>query len=200
MKIEHICKPCKRTAVVTCISNLKGLGPGHTAVVVDGFVYTFERVLSGWFNVEKSGWLKIGTADYFKQNTARPVVIQELATSVNASLVFEYISLQDYDDADYGTSGVCSQEAIRAIRKGTKNPVSTDWASVDTPYVVAKAMRTAGLVQATYYLWPAETAPQGGSIVDQILNRAEIQLMTLAMQVHFPGVGRTNGPAVLNWH
>jgi hypothetical protein len=49
--ITHQCIPCRRTALITCVSNAGGLGPGHTCIVVDSFIYTFERVQGAWMNI-----------------------------------------------------------------------------------------------------------------------------------------------------
>lgn len=187
MKIEHVCIIAKRTAVITCVSNAGGLGPEHTAVIVDGFVYTFERFLAGWTSTARSGWVKMKTADYLDINTHRPLVIQELKPTVDPSLVYEYISVRDYDDADYLSSGVCSQEAMRAISKGAGRTIHTGAWIMNTPYAVARGVKNAGLVKEAYYVFPEE-----GQSVQQ-------SFVTIALRSNFGSVKKVHSPPVLTW-
>jgi len=185
--IQHRCMVCHNAALITCVSNAGGLGPGHTCVVIDKFVYTFERFLAGWVNMQSSGWVKIKTADYLKQNVHRPVIIQELSNSVNASSIYEYISMSDLNDADYLSSGVCSQQAIKAISAGLKTPISHS--IVNIPSAVYSVVKKSGYVKNTSYVFPDE-----GTGVRPAL-------AALNMWGSFPGANtnKTTNPNILRW-
>lgn len=187
MKIAHICKPCYNAAVLTCVTNAGGMGPGHTALIVDDYVYTFERFVAGWTSTAESGWVKIRSDAYFKKNTHRPVVVQELNFRVDPSLVYEYISLRDYDDADYLSSGVCSQEGLAAVNAGAQ--ANRDPSGFNTPYRVAYEVQRAGFVDDVYYVFPNS----GGS------RRLEVVLFATFSARVFGTLREETHPPVLAW-
>lgn len=185
--IAHQCIPHMRVGLITCVTNGAGLGPGHTCIVLDGFVYTFERFLAGWNDLENSGWVKINNQSYLDQNTHRPVIIQELSPAVNASKVYEYISMSDYNDEDYILSGVCSQQAIQAISAGVGRDIAPSGA--DIPYTVYAAVRRSGFVSNTSYVFPTE-----GQGVAQL--SAGLDMMTFYSAASH---NRVSSPGILRW-
>ena len=151
--MRPICKISRRAALLTCVTNSNGIGPGHSAVVVDDYVYTFEQVAGAWLVPGRSGWLQIKTVDYLNINTWRPIVVQELDPArTDATAIHTYITVSDSEDADYGWSGVCSHLAAEAISAGLDrriNPVG-----LNAPAPVYTAVKNSGSVSASYYTFP----------------------------------------------
>lgn len=152
--IQPVCINCRRAALLTCVSNGANIGgPGHSAVILDDYVYTFEASLGGWLSVTESGWFQVRTADYLKANTWRPIVIQELSeTQVNATAIRGYISRSDDNDEDFISSGVCSQQAAKALSAGIGAAVDP-W-GMNIPYLVYRYIKNSGLVVNAYYTFP----------------------------------------------
>ena len=145
-------KHYRRVALLTCVTNFAGVGPGHSAVVIDDHVFTFERVAGGWWDPD-SGWVRYTTQAYLKINTWRPVVPMELNPALcNANAVYDYIAQSERDDDDYGGSGVCSQQAAAAISAGLGRDINP-W-GFNTPVAVATAVKNCGAVSSSYYTFP----------------------------------------------
>ncbi len=142
-------KTAKRVGVLTCVTNGLSMGPGHTALVVDGNVYTFETFAAGWTSTGTSGWRILSTGSYLAENTGRPVAVQELKTSVNATSVLNWILQDDKADSDYASAGVCSQRAAMALSAGVGFKV--DPTGFNTPYAVYQFLDSKGVVAKTYY-------------------------------------------------
>ena len=154
----------KRAAILTLVGNTKsGSGPGHTAVVVDDTVYSFENA-GDWFSSpkkEKSGWISLSTASYVNKNSWRPIIVQELNPAhVNASSVLNYVKTSSAKDDDYLTSGVCSSQVSNAVDKATTKSFNPK--GVDTPFKVFQLANQRGLVSNTYLIWgsPQQNAAQ----------------------------------------
>ena len=148
---------CQRAALLTCVSNYKGVGPGHSAIVLDGYAYSFERVVGSWFVGKESGWLQAKTRDYLDANTHRPVIIQELDPGLtDATRIHDYIATSDLGDTDYGSSGVCSQQAASALSAGLR--VSVNPWGMDTPHNIYRFLKASGAVAKTYYTFPEQDA------------------------------------------
>jgi hypothetical protein len=143
----------RRAALLTCVTNGGGIGPGHSAVVVDGFVYTFERFLAGWVTTTASGWLQVRTRDYLDQNRHRPVIVQELApTKTNATAILKYIASTDAADADYLSSGLCSHLAARSLSAGL--PIKVNPWGWNFPFQVYHFLKHTRLVSDSYCAFP----------------------------------------------
>ena len=155
--MQPICKISHHAALLTCVSNFLGVGPGHSAVVIDDHVFTFERVIGAWRVSNSSGWLQIKTRDYLKINTHRPVVVQELSTGkTDATAIYEYISLSDSKDEDYLSSGVCSQQAARALSAGLGLNINP-W-GFNTPHAIYMGVKQSGVVSKSYHTFPERGA------------------------------------------
>lgn len=150
---KRVGKSCRRVALLTCVTNFGGVGPGHSAVVVDDLVFTFERVGGGWLVPNGSGWVRYTTRDYLKINTWRPLVLMELnPAKADANAVYNYIMESEREDADYGGSGVCSHLAAEAISAGLGRDINP-W-GLNTPAAVANLVKTSGAVSSSYYTFP----------------------------------------------
>jgi hypothetical protein len=144
-----------RAALLTCVSNFAGVGPGHSAVVVDGYVYTFERVVGAWRVSNRSGWVQIRTKNYLDQNRHRPVVVQEFSPGkVRAGAIRAFIAQSDAADDDYLSSGVCSQLAAEAIGAGILGTVDPNGPNI--PYTIYRYVKRTGCVAKSYYTFPDE--------------------------------------------
>lgn len=156
-----------RLAIMTCITNGGGVGPGHTAVIVGDTVYSFENA-GDWFSVrtESSGWITMDAQEYIDKNAARPVVLQDINEQVNRSKVLRYIFGSMETDMDYLSSGVCSSlvcSAIEAGYTGSFNPPG-----VDTPYKTFHLANKKGIVRGTSVTWADRDTISSG-------NRSRIQ-------------------------
>ncbi len=146
--MDPITRGCRRVALLTCVSNFRGGGPGHTALILDDSVYTFEA------RSDFSGWHKFKTAAYLKENAYRPVVIQELSASrVNASAVMSYVVKSGARDDNFGWDGVCSQQAANALSAGMNMVINPTW-GMNTPYAVYNFIKQSGRVADSYHTWP----------------------------------------------
>ncbi|QQS12526.1 MAG: hypothetical protein IPK81_24170 [Rhodospirillales bacterium] len=191
--MKAICKVCRRAALLTCVTNLGGIGPGHSAIVLDSTVYTFENVRGSWFVSGSSGWREVSAAAYFAENVHRPVVVQELdAGAVDASAIHAYIVESDLGDADYLSSGVCSQQAINAISAGVKGGIGV-WGP-NFPWEVYKAVQSSGLVSSGYYTFPWRDRPKGCNPV-----AVGLCLSQLNMAYRPENNTRKEPPPVLKW-
>lgn len=145
-----------KVSILTCVSNWRGSGPGHTALVIGPTVYSFENA-GDWFAVtERSGWQVFGVKSYLKDNEHRPVILQELTSRVDAGKAFGYIVRSMAGDDDYIGSGVCSSQvsnAIDAAWNGSFNP-----AGVDTPHKVYTLANRSGIVADISWTWPGRDA------------------------------------------
>ena len=155
MSVHPYFTRCSRAALLTCVTNCQGLGPGHTAIVIDGFVYSFEKFI-GAFNVSKSSaWVQFHTKDYLEANRHRPVIIQELKPErTDATRIHDAIAASDLADTDYLSSGVCSQQAAVALSAGLKLNVNP-W-GMDTPHNIYRFVKSVGAVAEEYYTFPDE--------------------------------------------
>ncbi|MBI4904205.1 MAG: hypothetical protein HY820_11250 [Acidobacteria bacterium] len=143
----------QRSAVLSCVGNVDGIGPGHTAIVVDDNVYTFEVVVGAWFVRAKSGWRMLKARTYFDENKSRPVVVQELNPSITKeSDILAYIYGSDMKDEDYLSSGHCSYQASRAVSAG----IGLDpGANCLLPNAYYRWLNMTGYVSSCYTAYPA---------------------------------------------
>jgi hypothetical protein len=176
-----------RLALLTCVGNGYFLptGPGHSAMIVDREVFTFEDPLA----VSSSGWVEMRVQAYLdlSGNLIRPIIIQELNLSrVNGGEVMEYIQNSIRRDEDYGPSGVCSQQTAWALAAGL--PGGFDPAGVNTPRAVHDLVKSKALVSNTYLLW------------DSSLSRKEhVPVYTQELSRYYYGVKPPIGPNVRDW-
>jgi hypothetical protein len=149
-----------KIAILTCISNgVYATSPGHSAIIADDKVYTFENLTGGALS-ENSGWSILKTNDYLKLpgNVSRPIVIQELSDQkVAAEKVLAYIHASIARDDDYLGSGVCSSQAASAIDAGITGGFSP-W-GVDTPHSVYSLAKERKLVSRAYHIWDSRHTP-----------------------------------------
>lgn len=159
--VKAQCIVCRRAALLTCVTNVAGVGPGHSALALDGYVYTFERVSGAWLVPGGSAWLQIPVRDYLAANTHRPVIVQELDVArADATAMREYIVESDLADADYGSSGVCSQQAASALSAGLDlqvNPIG-----LNSPYRIYRHLKHTGAVSRSYHTFPGRGAAMVG--------------------------------------
>jgi len=143
-----------KIAILTCVSNVMGAGPGHSAVVAYDSVYSFETV--PWQNTFNDGWNIFKIGKYLEHNAGRPVVIQELTQLVDLERVMRRVRTSMQNDDDYLglPSGVCSTQVARALNAGTVQKF--DPKGIDTPYGVFKHATALGLVNRSYYYWPGK--------------------------------------------
>ena len=142
-----------KLTILTCVTNGAGCGPGHTAIVIDDLVYSFENA-GDWFSKggnNASGWITAKLADYLKKNEKRPVLLQELNEKVRPGPVEAYIKKSIAEDDDYLSSGVCSSLVASAINAGYSagfNPFG-----VDTPWKVYHHAKQKGIVAGERGIW-----------------------------------------------
>ena len=182
-----------KVALITCITNAGGVGPGHTAVLLGDTVYSFEN-MGDWFSVfnEKSGWKIFKLKKYLETNKNRPVIIQELSSKVSAAKVKSYILNSISSDADYGSSGVCSSVAASAVEgamTGSFNP-----SGVDTPYKVFHLAIKKGIVKSTQVYWPGKSSLSDG-VRQSILNKIKADYPSIGSAVGLPSRQSADGIA-----
>lgn len=161
--MKQIVRSYRRAALLTCVVNYGGMGPGHTAIVLDDQVFTFEKVWGSYLVSDSSGWRQVDLAAYLAENTYRPVVVQELASTCDPDKVYNYIYTSDLGDADYGSSGVCSQQAVNAISAGVTGGIGV-WGP-NFPWEVYMAVKFSGHVTSSYYTFPDQDRPKGSNPV-----------------------------------
>ena len=141
-----------KLTILTCVTNGAGCGPGHTAIVLDDTVYSFENT-GDWFSsgAGASGWITAKLDAYLKKNEKRPVLLQELSEKVKPGPVEAYIKKSIADDDDYLSSGVCSSLVASAVNAGFTagfNPFG-----VDTPWSVYHLAKKKGIVANERAVW-----------------------------------------------
>jgi hypothetical protein len=145
----------RNVRILTCVTNGQGIGPGHTALAVENTVYSFENIADIFSIItENSGWKTFGYSAYMKQNSFRPVLIQKLTIKCNPDYLLEYIDKSIKRDDDYGSSGVCSTLASKAINYALPEEIVFDPKGIDTPFGVYHCARRLGLVLGETYEWP----------------------------------------------
>ena len=173
-----------RIAILTCVSNVSGVGPGHSALVVGDMVWTFEQMKGPM----DSGWLIIDLKSYLKKNEHRPVVVQELSEKVNPSKALRYVSKSISRDDDYATSGVCSSQVASAIEAGTvETKVKFNPKGIDTPRNVYLLAKRRGLVKRTYYYWPG-AGGLGDFVRAHLLGRMESEYADVPLSMPNAGI------------
>lgn len=140
-------KSCKRLAVLTCVTNDGRVGPGHTAIVLDSTVYSFEGLTT---NSKQSSWKVIPVKRYLASNTHRPVVVQELKKTMDPAAVYQFIYKDDQSGADYGVNGLCSQRAALAL--SAASTLVVDPVGMNTPYNLYSFLETMGVVRDRYHI------------------------------------------------
>jgi len=138
--------------LITCVTNAAGIGPGHSALAINGTVYSFQDASN--YGSSGSGWLVIGLKKYLGQNEHRPVILQELTSAISVGKVLQYINKSRADDDDYGSSGVCSSQAASAIESGYASSFNT-W-GIDKPYEIYQLAKKKGIVKKETMTWPGK--------------------------------------------
>jgi hypothetical protein len=159
-------------AILTLVSNAAGYGPGHSAIVVQGTVYSFEQI-KGPFG---DSWLVMPVKEYLAINEHRPVLVQELSEKVSAPDVVRYIENSANADDDYATSGVCSSQVGSAIEEGWGQPFNPS--GPDTPASIFEMAKNKGIVSRTYSYWPGKDA-----LPDSVKKR-----LTERLKKEYPGL------------
>ncbi|HJQ57200.1 MAG TPA: hypothetical protein VJ890_09855 [Vineibacter sp.] len=182
-------KICRRAALLTCITNGAGRGPGHSAIVVDDHVFTFEIAVGGRPASSTSDWLVYKTQDYLKLNTWRPVVLMELrAGMTNATAIYQYITRSE---ARFGRDGLCSHLAAEAISDGLGWNINPS--GLNTPYKVATLVKNSGAVSSSYFTFP--DAGDGSNLTDSQL----LAVRRLMYEFPYEWNHRMEPPGVLKW-
>lgn len=158
--------------IMTFVTNGGGVGPGHSAVTVDGSVYTFEETVAGWFSAT-SGWKKLKYDDYLASNKHRPVLVQYLSSKAVGDRVTAYVNASIARDDDYGSlsAGVCSTQVSKAVDNSLPADIIFDPKGFDTPFGVYHCARRLQLVTKEEYFWPGQadmTIGQWSSIVNKL--------------------------------
>jgi hypothetical protein len=144
----------RRVRILTCVTNGQGIGPGHTAIAVENTVYSFENMVDNLsLLLRNSGWKTFGYASYIAANSFRPVLIQTLNASCVPEYVEEFVAKSKKRDDDYGTSGVCSTLASKAINYALPESIVFDPKGIDTPFGVYHCARRLGIVRSEEYIW-----------------------------------------------
>lgn len=168
-------------AILTIISNIKGVGPGHSAIVAGNDIYTFEELAGA----KGDSWVIVNVSRYLKQNEHRPVVVQELNDKVSFTNVMQYLMQSIQHDDDYGTSGVCSSQVASAIDAGTLHKFNPT--RIDTPREVYVLAKNQGLVKRSYYIWPG-SGKLGDTVRYFILERLEKEYADVTTIVPSDGI------------
>lgn len=116
--------------IITCISNGSGFGPGHTALWVDGTLYSFEQMGS------RNAWLVTPVEVYANLgiNRGRPLIYYRLNGRVSADDVKAFLVKDSSGwSMPYGPN-VCSQRASIALDAGTFGGFNPH--GIDTPFGV----------------------------------------------------------------
>ena len=142
--------------LLTCVTNAGGVGPGHSAIVIEDTVYSFEAADYGG---NASGWLVISKTKYLANNEHRPVFLQELTSEVDPGKALQYIVQSISNDDDYGGSGVCSSQAASAIDAAYAGDFNT-W-GVDKPYEIYQLAKELGIVAKEEMVWPGKDSLSG---------------------------------------
>ena len=132
-------------------------GPGHTAVLVRGAVFTFEPT-AGWPGLA-TGWKRYEQRDYLGKNVHRPIVLHTFDGSCDEKRTFNYILKNVAEDDDYMSSGVCCQKAVKALSKGF-GQASLRVAGVNTPRNVSRWASRHKSLKAIDLVW---SPPSGQS-------------------------------------
>lgn len=141
-----------RVTLVTCVSNGGGIGPGHSAIAIDGTLYTFEELNYGG---NSSAWVTFPVSSYLANNTHRPVILQRLTSAVNATQSLTYIQNSINNDDDYVGSGVCSSQAASAIEAGYSGEFNT--VGIDKPYEIYQLAKEKSIVASEVMHWPGKS-------------------------------------------
>ncbi len=156
-----------KIAILTLVSNVKGSGPGHSAIVASGKttsrVATFEEIGGA------TAWVILDTKTYLHQNRHRPVVVQELNEKVRPLDVVGYVLRSMKRLEGYMSSGVCSTQVAWAIDAGTVKKFEPK--GIDTPRQVYLLVKHQGLVKSTYYYWPGASASVLGDTFSKLQNK-----------------------------
>jgi hypothetical protein len=141
----------KSVNLVTCVTNAGGIGPGHSAIAYNNTIYSFEDI-----NYGKTGsaWIVIGLNAYIRKNSQRPVILQELTSTVNSRNVINYIQKSIANDDDFIGSGVCSSQAAAAIEAGYAGKFNTF--GVDKPYEIYQLAKSKGIVKTETMHWAGQ--------------------------------------------
>ena len=156
--------------LLTLVSNHNGYGPGHSAVAIDGTVYSFEDI--GNIGSDGSGWISMSLAKYLKKNAFRPVILQQLTSAVDPGKALQFINNSIANDDDYLGSGVCSSGAAGAIEAGYGKSVNT--LGVDRPYEIYQLVKKLGIVASERTEWADKATIDAGarercqSLLDQL--------------------------------
>lgn len=143
--------------LITCVTNAGGVGPGHSAIAINGTVYSFEQ--AGDIGSGSSGWLVVSLNRYLSMNTHRPVILQELTDQVSEGKALKYITQSISEDDDYLGSGVCSSQAASAIDAAYSGDFNT-W-GVDKPYEIYQLAKELGIVANERMTWPDKDSLSG---------------------------------------
>jgi hypothetical protein len=160
-----------KIAVLTLVSNVKGSGPGHSAIVASGKtsskVATFEEI--GGSATTGTAWMIIDTKTYLLKNKHRPVVVQELNEKVRPLDVMDYVLRSMKRLEGFLSSGVCSMQVALAIDAGTVGEFNPK--GVDTPHKVYLLIKHRGLEKSTYHYWPGASASALGDAFSKLQNK-----------------------------
>jgi hypothetical protein len=151
-------------AILTCVTNGGGYGPGHTALVMDGTVYSFEPNAQ---NV--SGWYITAAGPYIAHNSSRPVILQYLS-GFNQEPILARIRWELDKPAWWGTTGgVCSQAAAYVLNRGAPSGFDPD--GYDTPYRVYWHAWAKHYVSYEKCIWPIASSGVSSGVRQRILQK-----------------------------
>lgn len=149
-------------AILTCVTNGGGYGPGHTALVIDGTVYSFEPNKQN-----ASGWYTEASSTYIAGNKARPVILEYLK-GVDQGKVLNQIKFEMNKPLWWGTTGgVCSQSAAIVLNKGASS--GFDPSGYDTPYKVYWHAWEKEYVSYEKCIWPVAKSGVSADVQKRIL-------------------------------
>ncbi len=180
-------------AVLTSVGNRHlRLIPGHTALAIDGTVYSFEfphfKVMS--------------IKEYFAEpdNLQRAIVVQELDCSeLDASAILNYLRVQVDSNIYFFCHKWCSYQATMALKHGYEKFKPE---GINTPWEVYQTIQKLGMARRTYYIWdPVKTADvERGRQWEQLSGGGSF-LQDTAWGHVYSGIplASTGGPDVRSW-
>lgn len=181
----------KRIAIPTTVGNVSWhYGPGHTAMAVDGTVYSFE------FPHFKVGPVKA----YFARPDViqRPIVVQELNCGMlDTSSVLDYLRHMVDDNIYFVRHNWCSYQAAMALKHGKE---TFEPEGIDTPWEVYNRANQLGLATRTYFIWDPSKTPAAdlADRSDKMSGGGSVWTQWLGAHV-YSGIPPASGLDVRSW-
>ncbi len=149
--------------IMTCVTNGQGMGPGHTALYIDGVVWSFEAIGS------RNGWKKFDYSKYVHDNRWRPIIYQSMKVAVDKSKVEAFLHSDSSSAVNLYGANVCSQRASKALEAGAS--AGFDPPGLDTPYGVYWHAWDKEYVDWEVCIWPDKGVTKPALVWSGIVNK-----------------------------